>query len=145
MARKCRAVICVGAHTKAPSDAACDFNNVSMLIGSDGRILGEQPKLVPLPFFYDGLPGRTQSVTPTEHGTVGTYICYDGLFTDIPRRAVDAGAEVLLVPSMDAESWPAQERCSTPIWPRSAPSSCAAVPCAPTAPASRRSSMRRAA
>jgi apolipoprotein N-acyltransferase len=112
MARTCRAIICVGAHTKAPRDAVCDYNNVSMLIGSDGQVIGEQPKLVPLPFFRDGVPGRSQSqsVTPTEYGTVGTYVCYDGLFSDIPRRVVDAGAEVLLVPNMDEERWPAQER-----------------------------------
>ncbi|HVP12002.1 MAG TPA: nitrilase-related carbon-nitrogen hydrolase [Phycisphaerae bacterium] len=110
LASTCRTIICVGAHTSAPCDAACDFNNVAMLIGSDGRILGEQPKLVPLPFCRDGVPGRTQSVTPTEYGTVGTYVCFDGLFTDIPRRAVEAGAEVLLVPNMDDQTWPAQER-----------------------------------
>jgi apolipoprotein N-acyltransferase len=110
MARSFRAIICVGAHTKAPRDAVCDFNNVSMLIGTDGRILAEQPKLVPLPFFDDGVPGESQSVIPTEFGTVGTYVCYDGLFTDIPRRVVSAGAEVLLVPNMDAQRWPAHER-----------------------------------
>jgi apolipoprotein N-acyltransferase len=110
IAGTCRAIICVGVHTSAPRNAACDFNNVAMLIGSDGRILGEQSKLVPLPFFRDGVPGRTQSVTPTEYGTVGTYVCYDGLFTDIPRRMVDAGAEVLLVPNSDDQTWPAQER-----------------------------------
>ena len=65
---------------------------------------------MPLPFFRDGVPGEAQSVTPTEYGAVGTYVCFDGLFTDIPRRVVDAGAEVLLVPNMDAETWPAQER-----------------------------------
>lgn len=110
MARTRGAIICVGAHTRAPRNASCDFNNVAMLIGSDGRILSEQPKLVPLPFFRDGVPGRTQSVTPTDYGTIGTYICYDGLFTDIPRRVADAGAEVLLIPSMDAQDWPALER-----------------------------------
>lgn len=110
LTRTCSAVLCVGAHISAPPGAGCAFSNVAMLIGSDGRILGQQPKMVPLPFFQDGEPGRTQSVTPTPYGMVGMYICYDGLFTDIPRGVVQAGAQVLLVPSMDAQGWPAQVR-----------------------------------
>lgn len=110
MARAHGAVICVGAHTEAPRGAGCDYNNVAMLIGPSGTILHEQPKWVPLPFFSDGHPGRTQEVTRTTHGTIGTYVCYDGLFTDIPRRIVDLGAEILLVPNMDAERWPVRER-----------------------------------
>lgn len=110
LARTCGAIICVGAHISAPHGAACPFSNVSMLIGSDGRILGQQPKMVPLPFFQDGEPGRTQSVMPTDYGAVGMYVCYDGLFTDMPRHVVQAGAQVVLVPNMDDQSWPVQER-----------------------------------
>ncbi len=98
------------AHTAAPPGAACAFSNISLLIGPDGRILTQQAKMVPMPFFDDGEPGRTQSVTSTDCGAVGTYICYDGMFTDMPRHVVQAGAQVLLVPSMDARDWPAQER-----------------------------------
>jgi apolipoprotein N-acyltransferase len=80
------------------------------VIGPDGRILAEQPKMVPLPFFEDGEPGRRQEVIRTPQGPMGTYICYDGLFTDMPRRVVEAGAEILLVPNLDDPAWPVQLR-----------------------------------
>ncbi len=86
------------------------FSNVAVLIGPNGRILGEQAKMVPLPFFDDGEPGRRQTVIHTKYGVVGTYVCYDGLFTDMPRHVVQDGAQILLVPNMDAQGWPAQER-----------------------------------
>jgi apolipoprotein N-acyltransferase len=110
LARQHRAYICVGAHTVADPQARCDYRNVAMLIGPDGRVLNEQAKMVPLPFFEDGDPGRTQAVTGTELGVLGTYVCFDGLFTDIPRRQASGGAEILLVPNMDPRRWPAQER-----------------------------------
>jgi len=37
------------------------------------------------------------------------YVCYDGLFTDHPRRLVALGAQLILVPVMDAVRWPDQE------------------------------------
>ena len=37
------------------------------------------------------------------------YVCYDGLFTDHPRRLAALGAELILVPVMDAARWPDQE------------------------------------
>jgi apolipoprotein N-acyltransferase len=110
MARAASAIICVGVHTPAPQDAACDFSNIAMLIGPEGRILTEQPKMVPLPFFRDGEPGRSQTIARTRYGHLGTYICYDGLFTDWPRRVVNAGAELLLVPNLDDPAWPTQQR-----------------------------------
>jgi apolipoprotein N-acyltransferase len=110
MAHENDAIICVGAHVAATDGSKCDYDNVAMLIGADGSILNEQPKWVPLPFFSDGNPGRTQAITATEYGKIGMYVCYDGLFTDIPRRIVAMGAEILLVPNMDAARWPDQER-----------------------------------
>jgi apolipoprotein N-acyltransferase len=110
LARSYHACICVGAHTPAAPGSSCDYDNVSMLIGPDGTIVGKQAKFVPLPFFNDGAPARTQSTFVTPSGTAGTYVCYDGLFTDIPRRTIDLGAQMLLVPNMDPQRWSAQER-----------------------------------
>jgi apolipoprotein N-acyltransferase len=42
-------------------------------------------------------------------GKLGVYVCYDGLFTDHPRRLAEMGAEVFLVPVMDPRNWPEQE------------------------------------
>lgn len=110
MARTARTYICVGAHTRAAPTAACDYDNVGLLIGPEGRILAQQGKSVPLPFFVDGNPAREQHIVATPHGGVGMLICYDALFTDISRRLVDRGAQILLVPVMDAKRWPDQER-----------------------------------
>ena len=86
LAREHGVYICVGAHVPAPRTAACDYDNVGLLIGPDGRIVGSQAKVVPLPFFHDGNPAQSQSAIDTSHGRIGTYICYDGDFTDVPRR-----------------------------------------------------------
>lgn len=88
----------------------CPSDNEALLIGPAGGICLKQLKAVPLPFFRDGNPASYQDVAPTRHGILGIYICYDGTFTDIPRRLVNLGAEVLLGPVMDPQPWPAQER-----------------------------------
>jgi apolipoprotein N-acyltransferase len=110
LAREHGAYICVGVHTRAAADAECYYDNVAMLINPDGRIAGSQAKSVPLPFFEDGNPARRLSAIATSRGTTGVCVCYDALFTDIPRRLERLGAEILLVPVMDAERWPEQER-----------------------------------
>ena len=110
LARDHGVYICVGVHTRAPEDAECDYDNVALLIGPSGSIIGRQAKAVPLPFFVDGNPAESQEVIDTDVGPVGMYICYDGNFTDITRRLVKLGAGLLLVPVMNPEGWPAQQR-----------------------------------
>ncbi len=110
LAREHGAYVCIGAHTKAPKGAECDYDNVALLIGPGGSIIGRQAKAVPLPFFIDGNPATSQQVIDTVGGPVGMYICYDGNFSDITRRLVKLGAELLLVPVMNAEDWPVQQR-----------------------------------
>jgi apolipoprotein N-acyltransferase len=110
LASKHHAYICVGAHVRAKRGAQCDFDNVGLLIGPQGRIVGRQAKAIPIPFFHDGNPAESQEIIDTPYGRTGTYVCYDATFTDVPRRLVDMGAELLLGPVMDAEEWPAQER-----------------------------------
>jgi apolipoprotein N-acyltransferase len=110
LARRYEACICVGAHTAPEGDAVCPYDNVGLVIGLDGRIAGVQAKCVPLPFFEDGNPARSQSPVRTVLGSLGVCVCFDALFTDVPRRVVTRGAEVLVVPVMDPERWPDQER-----------------------------------
>ncbi len=102
--------ICVGAHVSPSAGGDCDYDNVGLLLGPDGQTIGMQAKAVPLPFFHDGNPASEQRTFPTEAGRVGIYVCYDGSFTDVPRRAVSRGAEVLLVPVMNPARWPLQQR-----------------------------------
>src|SRR5262249_49219793 len=110
IARNHDTFICIGADARAVRGQKCDYDNVGMLIDPHGKILLQQSKLVPLPFFIDGNPGKSQITAATPFGTVGVFVCYDGLFTDIPRRLADQGAELFLVPNMDPDRWPEQER-----------------------------------
>ncbi len=100
---------CVGAHVAPQDDTGCYYDNVAMLVGPPGRIVGTQAKAVPLPFFQDGNPARSHETFDTDRGRVGMYVCYDGLFTDHPRRLAALGAEIILVPVMDPVRWPNQE------------------------------------
>ena len=102
--------ICVGAHTRAPRGATCDYDNVALLISPAERIVGRQSKCVPIPFFADGNLGKAQEAIQTHFGPVGIYVCYDGSFTDIPRRLVAHGAGLLLVPVMNPQEWPKRQR-----------------------------------
>jgi len=110
LARDKGVYICIGVHTRAEAGAACDYDNVALLIDTQGHIVGRQAKSVPVPFFDDGNPARSQETVETPWGRTGTYICYDATFTDLPRRLVDLGAELLLAPLMDPEPWPVQQR-----------------------------------
>ncbi|NLE56800.1 MAG: hypothetical protein GX616_00455 [Planctomycetes bacterium] len=108
LARQHGAYACVGAHLASPG-MDCLYDNVAMLIGQAG-IIGTQAKAVPLPFFDDGNPARSQAAFDTAHGRVGMYVCYDGLFTDHPRRLAHLEPRLILVPVMDPARWPAQEQ-----------------------------------
>ncbi|MBN1844620.1 MAG: hypothetical protein JW810_02980 [Sedimentisphaerales bacterium] len=110
LAQQHHAYICIGAHWRAPRQADCDYDNTATLIGPDGGILYAQSKAVPIPFFTDGNLASEQRSIPTEYGQVGCLVCYDGGFTDVSRRLASLGAELLLVPVMNPESWPAQQR-----------------------------------
>lgn len=108
LAREHGAYACVGAHLASPG-RDCLYDNVAILIGPAG-IIGTQAKAVPLPFFDDGNPAQSQAAFDTAHGRVGMYVCYDGLFTDHPRRLARLEPRLILVPVMDPARWPTQEQ-----------------------------------
>lgn len=108
LAREHDLYACVGAHITSQA-GSCRYDNVAMLIGRAG-IVGTQAKAVPLPFFDDGNPARSQAAFDTTYGRIGMYVCYDGLFTDHPRHLARLGATLILVPVMDPARWPAQEQ-----------------------------------
>lgn len=110
IARDARCYVCIGAHFRASANLPCDYDNVAMLIGPDGQVIGAQAKSVPIPFFKDGNPARTQQVFQTQIGRLGLAICFDTDFTDITRRLVIQGAEVLLIPVKNPERWPELQR-----------------------------------
>ena len=76
------------------------FVNVAQLVAPNGSV-GVQEKMIMTPFEKEwGVEGGAQlRVFDTSLGRIGVLICYDCEFPLLARAMVDAGAEVLLVPS----------------------------------------------
>lgn len=110
LARTHEASICIGAHSEPRPFSKCYYDNVGLLIGPEGEITLKQPKMVPVPFYTDGNPGRQQATADTPYGQAGVLICYDSSFTDVPRRLARLGAKLLLCPVYNAARWPVQQQ-----------------------------------
>ena len=80
------------------------WRNIALTLDPTG-VLGEHTKVHPVHFFDDGTPGTTALPVQTTHGKVGTPICFDCDYEGVVRRMTAAGAEMFVVPTMDAESW----------------------------------------
>lgn len=78
--------------------------NEAIVIDRRGEI-GTHYKNRPVHFMKDGIPGKTQNPVMTQWGYVGSPICFDNDYTEVPRRFAHNGVEVFLVPSLDAEPW----------------------------------------
>ncbi len=94
-----------GLHVLAPSGPVFDGGarpvNRAFLFGPDGA-LGHQDKQVMTRFereTWDVVPGGPLRVFDTEIGRIGVLICYDAEFPLLGRALVEAGADILLVPS----------------------------------------------
>ncbi len=84
------------------------WRNIALTLDPTG-ILGEHTKAHPVHFFDDGTPGTTALPVQTSHGKIGTPICFDCDYEGVVRRMTAAGAELFVVPTMDAESWSARQ------------------------------------
>ncbi|HSI64161.1 MAG TPA: nitrilase-related carbon-nitrogen hydrolase [Candidatus Saccharimonadia bacterium] len=93
----------LGTHTNLTGEEGRWYNTALTLDALGVR--GEHHKVHPVHFFDDGTPGTTALPVPTGKGFVGTPVCFDCDFASVARRMTAAGAEVLMVPSMDAEHW----------------------------------------
>ena len=82
-----------------------DFRNTAYVIGPDGKVVFQQTKAVPIQFFKDGRPAEQQRVWDSPWGKLGICICYDLSYTRVVDRLVRQGAQGLIVPTMDVESW----------------------------------------
>ncbi len=81
------------------------WRNTALVLGSDGSVLGEYVKHVPLPFFDDGIAGKGYPTFQTPAGRLGVCICYDMDFPWVMRGLTKAGAEVFAIPTLDLASW----------------------------------------
>lgn len=85
-----------------------EWRNIALTTDGSGRV-GEHTKVHTVHFFDDGIAGETALPVATGHGKVGTPICFDCDYEGIVRKMTAAGAEYLVVPTMDAESWGASQ------------------------------------
>jgi predicted amidohydrolase len=78
-----------------------EYRNRAYFLGPNGGV-GFQEKLVMTRFENERWfikPGRELKVFETAHGRIAINVCYDSEFPLLARRQVEAGADVILVPS----------------------------------------------
>lgn len=81
------------------------FYNTAFVITTNGEVVFEQAKSVPVQFFKDGLPAAEQRVWESPWGRIGVCICYDLSYTRVTDELIRQGAQALVVPTMDVEHW----------------------------------------
>lgn len=84
------------------------WRNIALTVDPSG-VRGEHNKVHPVHFFNDGIAGTSALPVETAHGRVGTPVCFDCDYEGVVRRMTIAGAELFIVPIMDAESWTARQ------------------------------------
>lgn len=102
LARDKQAVLVLGTLTRTKSGH--DWQNTALTMGRDGA-LGTHAKHHLVHFVEEGIPGTAFTPINTPLGRIGTPICFDNDFEDVPRRMTQAGAEFFVVPSMDPAPW----------------------------------------
>ena len=84
------------------------WRNIALTLDPTG-VRGEHTKVHTVHLFDDGIAGTTAVPIETDFGKVGTPICFDCDYEGIVRRMTTAGAEMFVVPMMDAEKWTANQ------------------------------------
>ena len=82
-----------------------NFHNTAFVVGTNGEVVFQQAKSVPIQFFKDGLPAPEQKIWNSPWGKIGICICYDLSYTRVADRLVKQGAQLFIVPTMDVEEW----------------------------------------
>ncbi|MDA7863156.1 hypothetical protein N9B42_01155 [Akkermansiaceae bacterium] len=80
------------------------WSNTAFTFGKGG-VLGTHYKNHTVHMFNDGEKGTTADAIETPIGKIGTPVCFDCDHQDVVRKMTANGAEVFLIPSMDAISW----------------------------------------
>ena len=82
-----------------------NFYDTAFVVGTNGEIIFQQAKCVPIQFFKDGLPAKEQDIWNSPWGKIGFCVCYDLSYTRVTDELVRQGAQLLIVPTMDVEAW----------------------------------------
>jgi len=89
---------------KAPLGTT-NFYDTAFVIGTNGELVFQQVKCVPIQFFRDGLPAPEQQLWNSPWGKIGLCVCYDLSYTRVTDELVRQGAQLLIVPTMDVLEW----------------------------------------
>jgi apolipoprotein N-acyltransferase len=81
------------------------FFNTAFVVDPNGDVCFQQAKSRPIQFFRDGEPAPTQRLWDSPWGKWGVAICYDASYRRVMDVLVRLGAEGLLIPTMDLETW----------------------------------------
>ncbi|HAR67065.1 MAG TPA: hypothetical protein DCR55_12755 [Lentisphaeria bacterium] len=81
------------------------YNNTAFVVSPEGAVVHSQGKSVPIQFFNDGFPAKTQQVWNSPWGAIGICICYDMSYTRVTDELIRQGAQALIVPTMDVKEW----------------------------------------
>ncbi len=94
--------------TQWRAESGDEWRNIALTLDPAG-VRGEHTKVHTVHFFDDGTPGTTALPVETAHGKIGTPVCFDCDYEGVTRRMTASGAEMFIVPIMDAESWSARQ------------------------------------
>ncbi|OGR38536.1 MAG: hypothetical protein A2X29_02025 [Elusimicrobia bacterium GWA2_64_40] len=82
--------------------------NYTLHLGRDKKKTGKYEKMHPVQFVEWGLPrNRAPEPVRTPLGLLGPQICYDLAFENGSRLMAEAGAEILITPTLDPMEWTA--------------------------------------
>jgi apolipoprotein N-acyltransferase len=82
-----------------------NYYNTAFVVGTNGDIVFQQVKSVPIQFFHDGLPAPEQKLWNSPWGKIGLCVCYDLSYTRVTDEFVRQGAQLIICPTMDVEYW----------------------------------------
>lgn len=88
---------------------AGNYYDTAFVVGANGDVVFQQGKCIPIQFFSDGLPAPAQRIWNSPWGKIGFCVCYDLSYTRVTDELVRQGAQLLIVPTMDVESWSRHE------------------------------------
>jgi apolipoprotein N-acyltransferase len=100
--RKHGKFLVLGGEDPAPPS---DFYNTAFVVDTNGDIIFRQAKSVPVQFFADGLPARSQQLWESPWGKIGLAICYDDSYSRVTDELIRQGAQALIFPTMDLAEW----------------------------------------
>ena len=100
--KKHQRYLVVGAEDPAPGS---NYYDTAFVIDPSGNVVFRQGKCVPIQFFRDGLPARTQALWESPWGKLGFCVCYDLSYTRVTDQLIRLGAQAIIVPTMDVATW----------------------------------------